>query len=259
MRARAGAAAAPAAGERLFPLSLCSFENVRAEKYPDTLVPELGLTARQHMAQVLNTAKYYAAHFPRGRVPACTCSAARGLGKHILPSPSPIPCCKRAATWCMSARRTRLTPSNASASPPARATPWPRCKARSCLFWTTSARSISSPYVNSCLYSLVNTRVPPPAHHLHQQHRQRRRPAAPLYRKGGFPPAGQLRNTVLLRHRYPASWTNDGILVKKFHQDFCTKSAHTCNGGTLPFRHCSPFSIILYVRIVRYCKKTGES
>ena len=60
---------------------------------------------------------------PRGRVPACTCSAARGLGKHILPSPSPIPCCKRAATWCMSARRTRLTPSNASASPPARATP----------------------------------------------------------------------------------------------------------------------------------------
>ena len=39
----------------------------------------------------------------------------------------------------MSARRTRLTPSNASASPP--------------------ATEYISPYVNSCLYSLVNTRV----------------------------------------------------------------------------------------------------
>lgn len=32
------------------PLSLCSFETFALEKYPDTLVPELGLTARQHMA-----------------------------------------------------------------------------------------------------------------------------------------------------------------------------------------------------------------
>ena len=62
-----------------------------------------------------------------------------------------------------------------------------------------------SPYVNSCLYSLVNTRV---CRRLPTIYTSNIVNDADLQRryteKGGFPPAGQLRNTVLLRHRYPA-------------------------------------------------------
>ena len=66
------------------PLSLCSFETFALEKYPDTLVPELGLTARQHMAQVLEYCKYYAAHFSPRESTSLYLFGSAGLGKTHL-------------------------------------------------------------------------------------------------------------------------------------------------------------------------------
>ncbi|MFQ8833825.1 MAG: hypothetical protein ACLR7U_13750 [Ruthenibacterium lactatiformans] len=86
------------------PLSLCSFETFALEKYPDTLVPELGLTARQHMAQVLEYCKYYAAHFSPRESTSLYLFGSAGL-ENICPLHRQYRA--QRLTWCMSARRTR--------------------------------------------------------------------------------------------------------------------------------------------------------
>ena len=190
MRARAGAAAAPAAGERLFPALAVLLRDVRAGKIPGYT----GAGAWPHgpaaygpgtgILQIL-----CGAFLPAGESQPVPVRQRGAWENTSCPLHRAIPCCKRAATWCMSARRARLTPSNASAIASGEGDTHGRAaKPRSCLFWTTSARSIFRPIckqlpVQPCQYP----RVPPPAHHLHQQHRATTPTCSAVIPKRWFP------------------------------------------------------------------------
>ena len=45
------------------PLGLCQFSTFDVNRYPDTLVPEFGVTARTYMTKLLELSKNYAATF----------------------------------------------------------------------------------------------------------------------------------------------------------------------------------------------------
>ena len=141
------------------PLSLCSFETFALEKYPDTLVPELGLTARQHMAQVLEYCKYYAAHFSPRESTSLYLFGSAGLGKtHLALSIVNTVLQKGCDVVYVSAQnafdaieRERF----ASGEGDTMAT----LQSAELLILDDLGTEYISPYVNSCLYSLVNTRV----------------------------------------------------------------------------------------------------
>lgn len=141
------------------PLSLCSFETFALEKYPDTLVPELGLTARQHMAQVLEYCKYYAAHFSPRESTSLYLFGSAGLGKtHLALSIANTVLQKGCDVVYVSAQnafdaieRERF----ASGEGDTMAT----LQSAELLILDDLGTEYISPYVNSCLYSLVNTRV----------------------------------------------------------------------------------------------------
>ncbi|MEG0910521.1 MAG: ATP-binding protein [Ruthenibacterium sp.] len=65
------------------PLSLCSFDGFDLTKYPDTLVPELGVTMRAQMEQIFVYCKAYAEHFAPNATSLYLCGYA-GLGKTHL-------------------------------------------------------------------------------------------------------------------------------------------------------------------------------
>ena len=126
---------------------------------PDTLVPELGLTARQHMAQVLEYCKYYAAHFSPRESTSLYLFGSAGLGKtHLALSIANTVLQKGCDVVYVSAQnafdaieRERF----ASGEGDTMAT----LQSAELLILDDLGTEYISPYVNSCLYSLVNTRV----------------------------------------------------------------------------------------------------
>lgn len=141
------------------PLGLCSFDTFTLEKYPDVLVPELGLTAREHMAQVLAYCRYYAAHFsPRESVSLYLFGGA-GLGKtHLALSIANDVLEQGCDVLYVSAQnafdaveRERFSGSEGETMA--------ALQDAELLILDDLGTEYISPYVSSCLYSLVNTRV----------------------------------------------------------------------------------------------------
>lgn len=68
---------------RRAPLALCRFETFDLSRYPDTLVPELGVTAREHMTGIRDYCLAYAEHFTT-KAPSLYLCGYAGLGKTHL-------------------------------------------------------------------------------------------------------------------------------------------------------------------------------
>ena len=127
------------------PLSLCSFETFALEKYPDTLVPRSFASRPGSIwPRYWNTANIMRRISPRGRVPACYLFGSAGLGKtHLALSIANTVLQKGCDVVYVSAQNAfDAIERERFASGEGDTVKVPRCKARSCLFWTTSARSI---------------------------------------------------------------------------------------------------------------------
>lgn len=141
------------------PLGLCSFETFSLEKYPDTPVPELGLTARAHMAQVLEYCRYYAAHFSPENSPSLYLFGGAGLGKtHLALSIANIVLEQGRDVVYVSAQNAfgaieRERFSDADGDTLA------ALQSAELLILDDLGTEYISPYVSSCLYGLINTRV----------------------------------------------------------------------------------------------------
>ncbi len=141
------------------PLGLCSFDTFSLEKYPETLVPELGLTARAHMAQVLEYCQYYAAHFSPESSPSLYLFGGAGLGKtHLALSIANAVLERNRDVMYVSAQNAfgaaeRERFSDADGDTMA------ALQSAELLILDDLGTEYISPYVSSCLYSLINTRV----------------------------------------------------------------------------------------------------
>lgn len=141
------------------PLALCSFDTFSLEKYPDTLLPELGLTARAHMAQVLEYCRYYAAHFSPENSPSLYLFGGAGLGKtHLALSIANTVLEQGRDVVYVSAQNAfgaieRERFSDADGDTMA------ALQSAELLILDDLGTEYLSPYVSSCLYGLINTRV----------------------------------------------------------------------------------------------------
>lgn len=152
-------AAAPAACERLLPALAVLLRDVRAGKISGYTGAGAWPHGRQHMAQVLEYCKYYAAHFSPRESTSLYLFGSAGLGKtHLALSIANTVLQKGCDVVYVSAQnafdaieRERF----ASGEGDTMAT----LQSAELLILDDLGTEYISPYVNSCLYSLVNTRV----------------------------------------------------------------------------------------------------
>ena len=141
------------------PLGLCSFETFSLEKYPETPVPELGLTARAHMAQVLEYCQYYAAHFSPEHSPSLYLFGGAGLGKtHLALSIANAVLEQDRDVMYVSAQNAFGAAERERFSD-AEGDTMDALQSAELLILDDLGTEYISPYVSSCLYSLINTRV----------------------------------------------------------------------------------------------------
>ncbi len=141
------------------PLGLCTFETFRLDKYPDTLVPALGITAREHMRQVLEYCKYYAEHFSPKESPSLYLFGGAGLGKtHLALSIASVVLEQGGDVVYVSAQNAFEAVERERFSDEESGT-MPTLQNAGLLILDDLGTEYISPYVASSLYSLVNTRV----------------------------------------------------------------------------------------------------
>ncbi len=141
------------------PLSLSSFETFSLSKYPNVLVPELGITAREHMSQILAYCRYYADHFSPHTSSSLYLFGGAGLGKtHLALAIANTVLQKGFDVVYTSAQnafsaieRERFSENDGSTMN--------TLQNAELLILDDLGTEYISPYVSSCLYSLVNTRV----------------------------------------------------------------------------------------------------
>lgn len=141
------------------PLSLSSFETFSLSKYPDVLVPELGITAREHMSQILAYCRYYADHFSPRTSTSLYLFGGAGLGKtHLALAIANTVLQKGFDVVYISAQnafsaieRERFSENDGSTMA--------ALQNAELLILDDLGTEYISPYVSSCLYSLINTRV----------------------------------------------------------------------------------------------------
>lgn len=139
------------------PLSLCSFESFDLEKYPNTVLPELGLTAREHMRAIFSYCRAYAQNFEPHATSLYLCGFA-GLGKtHLALSIAREILAKGYDVIYASAQDAfdRMEKEKFSGGG---ATMESMCSAELLILDDLGTEYIS-PYISACLYNLVNTRV----------------------------------------------------------------------------------------------------
>lgn len=141
------------------PLGLCSFKTFSLEKYPDVLVPALGITAREHMRQVLEYCQYYAAHFSPKESPSLYLFGGAGLGKtHLALSIASVVLEQGGDVVYVSAQNAFEAVERERFSDGEGGTMHALQNAGLLILDDLGTEYIS-PYVASSLYSLVNTRV----------------------------------------------------------------------------------------------------
>jgi len=141
------------------PLGLCSFETFKLEKYPDILVPALGITAREHMRQVLEYCKYYAEHFSPRESPSLYLFGGAGLGKtHLALSIASVVLEQGGDVVYVSAQNAFEAVEHERFSDEEGGT-MQTLQNAGLLILDDLGTEYISPYVASSLYSLVNTRV----------------------------------------------------------------------------------------------------
>lgn len=139
------------------PLALSTFESFDLAKYPDEPVEGLGLTAREQMARVLQYCKDYAAHFTLAN-PSLYLYGYAGLGKTHLALAIARTVLEKgfnvvyvsAQNAFEAAERERFGAEGHTLDTMAQA---------DLLILDDLGTEYITPYVSSCLYSLVNTRV----------------------------------------------------------------------------------------------------
>ncbi len=139
------------------PLSLCSFETFSLNKYPDIVVPALGVTARAHMGAIFTYCKAYAQNFEPHATSLYLCGFA-GLGKtHLALSIAREVLGKGYDVIYASAQDAfdRMEKEKFSGGGTTMET---MCSAELLILDDLGTEYIS-PYVSACLYNLVNTRV----------------------------------------------------------------------------------------------------
>ena len=138
------------------PLSLCSFASFDVNKYPTTLVPELGISAREQMSQIVGYCKAYAEHFTPKSTSLYLCGYA-GLGKtHLALSIANAVLAKGYDVVYVSAQDAfdRVEKERFGESGDTMQT----LLSAELLIVDDLGTEYISPYVSACLYSLLNTR-----------------------------------------------------------------------------------------------------
>lgn len=141
------------------PLGLCSFETFSLEKYPDTFVPELGLTARAHMAQVLEYCRYYAAHFSAQSSPSLYLFGGAGLGKTHLALAIADAVLEQGRDVVYVSAQNAFGAVERERFSDADGDTLAALESAELLILDDLGTEYISPYVSSCLYGLINTRV----------------------------------------------------------------------------------------------------
>lgn len=141
------------------PLSLCSFSTFDLKKYPDRILPELGISARAHMEGIFHYCKDYAEHFTL-KNPNLYLYGYAGLGKTHLALAiantvlqkgfNVVYVSAQNAFDAMEKEHFRGDETNDTLTT--------LCDAQ-LLILDDLGTEYLTPYVSSCLYSLVNTRV----------------------------------------------------------------------------------------------------
>lgn len=139
------------------PLSLCSFERFSLSKYPQQHIPELGMSAREHMSQILAYCKAYANNFSTHSVSLYLCGYA-GLGKtHLALSIARTVLEQGYDVVYVSAQdafdnveRERFGDADGGTLQ--------TLQSADLLILDDLGTEYISPYVSACLYSLINTR-----------------------------------------------------------------------------------------------------
>ena len=138
------------------PLSLCCFESFDLNKYPNTLVPELGVTARVQMEQIFTYCKEYAHNFTPHVSSLYLCGYA-GLGKtHLALSIARAVLDKGYDVVYVSAQDAfeRAEKEKFSGGGDTLSS----LSGAQLLILDDLGTEYISPYVSACLYNLINTR-----------------------------------------------------------------------------------------------------
>lgn len=141
------------------PLALCSFDTFSLEKYPDALVPELGLTARAHMAQVLEYCRYYAVHFSPETSPSLYLFGGAGLGKTHLALSIADTVLEQGRDVVYVSAQNAFSAIERERFSDAQGDMMATLQSAELLILDDLGTEYISPYVSSCLYGLINTRV----------------------------------------------------------------------------------------------------
>ncbi len=139
------------------PLALSSFDSFDLNKYPDTSVPGLGLTARAQMERVYRYCKDYADQFTLENPSLYLCGYA-GLGKtHLALAIARQVLEKGYNVVYVSAQNAFSAVEREHFDPEGRT--MDTMQDAQLLILDDLGTEYITPYVSSCLYSLVNTRV----------------------------------------------------------------------------------------------------
>ena len=141
------------------PLALCSFDTFSLEKYPDTIVPGLGLTARAHMAQVLEYCPDYARHFTPGTSPSLYLFGSAGLGKTHLALSIANAVLEQGRDVVYVSAQNAFSAAERERFSDAEGDTMAALQSAELLILDDLGTEYISPYVSSCLYGLINTRV----------------------------------------------------------------------------------------------------
>lgn len=141
------------------PLGLCAFNTFSLEKYPDTLLPELGLTVRAHMAQMLDYCKDYAAHFSPENSPSLYIYGSAGLGKTHLALSIANTVLEQGRDVVYVSAQNAFSAIERERFSDADGDTLEALQSAELLILDDLGTEYLSPYVGSCLYSLINTRV----------------------------------------------------------------------------------------------------
>ncbi len=142
------------------PLSLCSFKDFDINKYPTTYLPEHGISAREHMGQLYEYCKAYAENFGLKNTNLYMCGFA-GLGKtHLALSIANVALEKGYDVVYVSAQdaferieKERFAFKDGETLQ--------SMQDAQLLILDDLGTEYISPYISSCLYSLVNSRTMP--------------------------------------------------------------------------------------------------
>ena len=141
------------------PLALCSFDTFSLEKYPDTRLPGQELMVRAHMAEVLEYCRYYAAHFSPGNSPSLYLYGSAGLGKTHLALSIANTVLEQGRDVVYVSAQNAFSAIERERFSDAEGDTLAALQSADLLILDDLGTEYISPYVSSCLYGLINTRV----------------------------------------------------------------------------------------------------